>query len=109
MMNIFTSELLRRVEIYEQFKLRQQNSAVMPDYFAVSYDDFMSHSGGLGNLIEEHSFNDHFHDRLQMLLLSNRKSDIFEEVDTHIALAPGFVNLHEFSQLHAKIRGSIYR
>jgi hypothetical protein len=108
MVNIFTSELLRRVEIYEQFRPRQQNSAVMPDYFAVSYDDFMSHSGGLGNLIEEHSFNDHYHDRLKILLLSNRKGDIFEGLDIHIAFAPGFVNLHEFSKLHAKIRGSPY-
>jgi alkylation response protein AidB-like acyl-CoA dehydrogenase len=46
--------MLRRVEIYEQFRLRQQSSAVLPDYFAVSYDDFMSRSGRLGNLIEEH-------------------------------------------------------
>src|SRR5258708_3711633 len=46
--------MLRRVEIYEQFSLRQQSSAVLPDYFAVSYDDFMSRSGRLGNLIEEH-------------------------------------------------------
>jgi hypothetical protein len=52
--------------------------------------------------------NDHFHDRLKMLLLSNRKGDIFEELDIHIAFAPGFVNLHEFSKLHAKIRGSTY-
>jgi len=33
---------------------------------------------------------------------------LFEELDIHIALARGFVNLHEFSQLHAKIRGSPY-
>jgi hypothetical protein len=46
----------------------------------------MSHSGGLGNLIEEHSFNDHYHERLKMLLLSNRKGDIFEGLDIHIAL-----------------------
>jgi alkylation response protein AidB-like acyl-CoA dehydrogenase len=46
--------MLCRVEIYEQFRLRQQSSAAMPDYFAVSYDDFMSHSCRLGNLIEEH-------------------------------------------------------
>jgi hypothetical protein len=52
------------------------------------------------------SFNDHFHDRLKMLLLSNRQSDIFEALDIHIALARGFVNLHEFSQLHAKICSS---
>jgi hypothetical protein len=43
-----------------------------------------------------------------MLLLSNRKGDIFEELDIPIAFAPGFVNLHEFSKLHAKIRGSTY-
>jgi hypothetical protein len=34
-------------------------------------------------------------------ILSNRKGDIFEELDIHIAFAPGFVNLHEFSKLHA--------
>jgi hypothetical protein len=54
------------------------------------------------------SFNDHFNDRLKMLLLSNRKGDIFEELAIHIAFAPGFVNLYEFSKLHAKIRGSPY-
>jgi hypothetical protein len=43
-----------------------------------------------------------------MLLLSNRKGDIFEELDIHIAFVPGFVNLHELSKLHAKIRGSTY-
>jgi hypothetical protein len=53
-------------------------------------------------------FNDHFRDRLKMLLLSNRKDDIFEELAIHIAFAPRFVNLHEFSRLHAKIRGSTY-
>jgi hypothetical protein len=54
------------------------------------------------------SFNDHFHDRLKILLLSNRKGDIFEELDIHIAFARGFVNLHEFSKLPPKIRGSKY-
>ena len=43
-----------------------------------------------------------------MLLLSNRKSNIFEALDIHITLARGFVNLHEFSQLHAKICSSIH-
>jgi hypothetical protein len=54
------------------------------------------------------SFNDHFHDRLKILLLSNRKGDIFEELDIHIAFARRFVNLHEFSKLPPKIRGSKY-
>jgi hypothetical protein len=54
------------------------------------------------------SFNYHFPDRLKMLLLSNRKGDIFEELAIHIALARGFVNLHEFSKLHAKLRSSPY-
>jgi hypothetical protein len=52
--------------------------------------------------------NYHFPDRLKMLLLSNRKGDIFEELAIHIAFAPGFVKLHEFSKLHAKIRDSPY-
>ena len=51
------------------------------------------------------SFNDRFHDRLKALLLSNRESDIFEELNIHIVLARGFVSLHEFSQLYSKIRG----
>jgi hypothetical protein len=33
----------------------------------------------------------------EMLLLSNRKSDVFEEVDIHNALSPEFVILYEFS------------
>jgi Aldo/keto reductase family len=33
----------------------------------------------------------------KMLLFSNRKGDIFEELDIHIAFASGFVNLYEFS------------
>jgi alkylation response protein AidB-like acyl-CoA dehydrogenase len=37
-----------------KFRLRQQSSAVLPDYSAVSYDDFMTHSCGLGNLIDKH-------------------------------------------------------
>jgi hypothetical protein len=40
-----------------------------------------------------------------MLLLSNRKGDIFEGLDIHIAFAPEFVNLDEFLKLPAKIRG----
>jgi hypothetical protein len=43
-----------------------------------------------------------------MLLLSNRKGDIFEGLDIPIAFAPEFVNLDEFLKLHAKIRGSTY-
>jgi hypothetical protein len=49
----------------------------------------------VGFLID--SFNDHFHDRLKMLLLSNCKSAVFEEVDIHNILSPGFVILYEFS------------
>jgi hypothetical protein len=40
-----------------------------------------------------------------MLLLSDRESDIFEELNIHIVVAPGFVNLHGFSRLPTKIRG----
>jgi hypothetical protein len=47
-----------------------------------------------------------------MLLLSNRKGDIFEELDIHGSvwrLPFGlFVNLHEISLLHPKIRGLRY-
>jgi hypothetical protein len=49
----------------------------------------------VGFLID--SFNDHFHDRLKMLLLSNRKSTVFEEVDINNILSPEFVILYEFS------------
>jgi hypothetical protein len=49
----------------------------------------------VGILID--SFNDHFHDRLKMLLLSNRKSDVFEEVDIHNVVSPEFVILYDFS------------
>jgi hypothetical protein len=48
----------------------------------------------IGFLID--SFNDHFHDRVKMLLLSNRKRTVFEEVDIHNILSPEFVILYEF-------------
>jgi len=54
-----------------------------------------TNQSNVGFLID--SFNDHFHDRLNMLLLSDRKSDVFEEVDIHNALSPEFVILYEFS------------
>jgi hypothetical protein len=37
-----------------------------------------------------------------MLLLSNRKSNVFEEVDINI-LSPEFVILYEFSQIYLTI------
>jgi hypothetical protein len=37
------------------------------------------------------------HDRLKMLLLSNRKSNVFDEVDIHNILSLEFVVLYESS------------
>jgi hypothetical protein len=40
-----------------------------------------------------------------MLLLSNRKSNVFEEVDIHNILSPEFVVLYESSYIHVAICG----
>jgi hypothetical protein len=54
------------------------------------------------------SLDDHFHDRFKMLLLSHRQGDIFEELDFHIILVRGFVNLPELPKFRPKIRDLKY-
>jgi hypothetical protein len=44
-----------------------------------------------------YSCNDRFQDRLKILFLSNRQSDVFEEIDIHNVVSPQFVILYEFS------------